>query len=81
MWLQPLPLGPTVQNDADRERVRSAWPYRLMRHPIDAGFGLAMLGVVAFLVLFIPSGIYRARGEEVALSRKFGREWKEHSRG
>jgi protein-S-isoprenylcysteine O-methyltransferase Ste14 len=60
-------------------------PYRMVRHPVYLGMTIALLGaavslrswpgMMAVLLLFLPSEIYRARLEERALSAKFGGEW------
>ena len=49
------------------------------------GFTIALLGValsarswpglIGVALLFVPSAVLRARAEERALSRKFGKEW------
>lgn len=60
-------------------------PYRWCRHPlyvcfmvivlgIDLMFGSPM-GVLATLLLAVPSAVYRARLEEKALADRFGGEW------
>lgn len=73
-----------------RPSLLTSGPYGLVRHPIYLGFAVAMLGVVlwytslmglaTYLLVFIPSEIYRARGEERALARKFGDQWTEYTR-
>jgi protein-S-isoprenylcysteine O-methyltransferase Ste14 len=57
----------------------------MVRHPVYLGMTIALLGaaislrswpgMVAVLLLFLPSEIYRAWLEERALSAKFGGEW------
>ncbi len=65
-------------------------PYRWCRHPlylsfmvivlgIDLMFG-SPLGVLATLLLVLPSVIYRARLEEKALADRFGEEWEAYKR-
>lgn len=73
-----------------RASLLTSGPYRLMRHPIYAGFALVLLGLAvatrsaaglaAVVALLIPSEIYRAREEEKALRRRFGSEWQAYSR-
>ena len=65
-------------------------PYRLVRHSLYLGMaistiGLAigmrsLLGLVATLLVFIPTAIYRARLEENAMARRFGQEWDDYIR-
>lgn len=67
------------------DHLVTAGPYRWCRHPlylsfmaivlgIDLMFG-SPLGILATLLLALPSVIYRARLEEKALSDRFGEEW------
>jgi len=60
-------------------------PYRWCRHPLYLSFILIILGldlmfgspagILATLLLALPSMIYRARLEEKALADRFGEEW------
>lgn len=64
-------------------------PYRFVRHPVYLGMTIAILGVpialrswpglIAALLLFLPTEIYRAKLEEKALLRKFGKEWEKYA--
>jgi len=64
-------------------------PYRRVRHPVYLGTAVALVGValasgswialLAVLALFLPSAVHRARREERALGRAFGREWREYA--
>lgn len=64
-------------------------PYRVVRHPIYLGMTVALAGAVfsvrswpallAVFLLFFPTEIYRARLEEVLLSRLHGRAWEEYA--
>jgi protein-S-isoprenylcysteine O-methyltransferase Ste14 len=66
-------------------------PYRWSRHPLYLIFltimvGLGLMfgspwGLVATLLLALPSVIYRARWEEEALAVRFGPEWQEYKEG
>jgi len=65
-------------------------PYKCIRHPVYLGMTIAMLGIpvafeswiglLAVLIFFLPTEIYRAKSEEKALSGKFGKEWDEYKR-
>ncbi len=67
------------------EYIVTGGPFKYSRHPVYFGmmvamFGVAIslrswLGLVAVLLLFLPSEIHRARLEEKELSRKFGKDW------
>lgn len=71
------------------DRLVTEGPFHLVRHPIYLGLTLALLGVplatrslwglAAALFLFLPSAIYRARLEDQALARKFGRQWQSYA--
>ncbi len=60
-------------------------PYRWCRHPLYFSFMVIVLGldlmfgspigILATLLLALPSTIYRARLEEKALADRFGQEW------
>jgi len=60
-------------------------PYRWCRHPLYLSFMIialginlmlgSPLGILVTLLLALPSVIYRARLEERALARRFGKEW------
>ena len=60
-------------------------PYKYCRHPVYFGMtisfiGMAFalrswLGLLAVLIIFLPSEIYRAKLEEKSLSEKFGEDW------
>lgn len=64
-------------------------PYRYVRHPIYLGAIIALTGfavimrswpgLLAVIFLFVPSVVFRARLEDRALGRKFGREWNQYS--
>jgi protein-S-isoprenylcysteine O-methyltransferase Ste14 len=72
------------------DRLIRTGPYRWIRHPLYLGMGVALLGlavamgslwgVAGVLALFLPAGTYRARQEEKALARRFGREWQDYAR-
>jgi protein-S-isoprenylcysteine O-methyltransferase Ste14 len=68
----------------DQELVKSG-PYRVLRHPAYSGYFLmalgiaigysSILGVIAILVLLLPSMIYRMNVEEKLLSQHFGKAY------
>lgn len=70
------------------ESLATKGVYRWIRHPIYAGFVLALAGVslaarsvpglVSVLLLFLPSCVVRARLEETALATHFGPRWSEY---
>jgi protein-S-isoprenylcysteine O-methyltransferase Ste14 len=72
------------------DRLITTGPYRLIRHPLYLGMFVVAIGLaVAFrslwgmlitLAAFIPAGLWRARLEEEALQRKFGRAWENYVR-
>jgi protein-S-isoprenylcysteine O-methyltransferase Ste14 len=65
-------------------------PYRHVRHPIYLSMFIATIGLaigfrslwgMGFIFsIFLPVGIYRARREEEALARRFGKEWEDYAR-
>lgn len=67
------------------DHLVTAGPYRWCRHPLYVSFMVIVLGidlvfgspfgVLATLLLVLPSVIYRARLEEKALADRFGEEW------
>jgi protein-S-isoprenylcysteine O-methyltransferase Ste14 len=71
------------------DRLITTGPYRLVRHPLYLGMFLATIGLAAAfrslwgmlitLAAFVPTGLCRARLEEQALARRFGREWEEYA--
>jgi protein-S-isoprenylcysteine O-methyltransferase Ste14 len=71
------------------DRLITTGPYRLVRHPLYLGMsvttiGLAvafrsLLGMLIGLAVFIPAGLWRARIEEEALTRRFGVEWGDYA--
>lgn len=71
-----------------RDRLVTTGPYRWVRHPVYVGITSAMIGValatqsteglLAVLLLFLPSELYRARQEERALAAVFGPAWDEY---
>jgi protein-S-isoprenylcysteine O-methyltransferase Ste14 len=72
------------------DNLVKAGPYRHVRHPVYLSMFIATIGLVIgfrslwgvglVLSLFIPVGIYRARREEEALARRFGKEWEDYAR-
>lgn len=66
-------------------RLVTGGPFRRVRHPVYLGLITALAGVpvvlasgwglAAFLLLFLPAAVYRARMEDRALALRFGREW------
>jgi len=70
------------------DRVVRGGPYRHMRHPVYLGMLVILVGVawrlgswpgvVAAVLLFLPSIIYRARLEETALEKRFGNNWDDY---
>lgn len=72
------------------DHLSTTGPYRLMRHPIYAGVTLILTGIAAGLrswpgllvvvALFVPAASYRARLEEEALAKRFGKEWQEYAK-
>jgi protein-S-isoprenylcysteine O-methyltransferase Ste14 len=70
-------------------RLVVSGPYRYVRHPVYLGMLAATVGVVVALwslwglalVVFavLPATLWRARREEAALARKFGREWEAYT--
>jgi protein-S-isoprenylcysteine O-methyltransferase Ste14 len=71
------------------EALVQSGPYRFVRHPVYLGMTVALAGaaiavrswpgLIGLLLLFLPSEIYRARAEERALVRKFGRKWERYA--
>lgn len=65
-------------------------PYRMIRHPAYAGYLLmalgislgyaSLLGLLATLLVFIPSLIYRMKVEERLLSEHFGEAYQQYAR-
>ncbi|MFQ6062567.1 MAG: methyltransferase family protein [Methanosarcinales archaeon] len=65
-------------------------PYRFVRHPVYLGMTIALIGVAVALrsllgligvfLLYLPSGVYRAKLEEKALAQKFGAEWENYTK-
>jgi protein-S-isoprenylcysteine O-methyltransferase Ste14 len=65
--------------------LMQAGPYRYVRHPLYVGVALVLIGLAlgrgsgwgmaAAICLFVPSAIWRARCEERAMAKSFGREW------
>ena len=63
-------------------------PYRFVRHPVYLGWTVALIGVAVVLrswagllsvaLLYLPSAIWRAKLEEEALTRRFGRAWEDY---
>ena len=86
VYLKQAFLG-NVEPVADR--LITTGPYRLVRHPLYLGMfvatiGLAvafrsLLGMLISLAVFIPAGLWRARIEEEALTRRFGVEWGDYA--
>jgi protein-S-isoprenylcysteine O-methyltransferase Ste14 len=72
------------------EQLITSGPYRFVRHPLYLGMFVATTGLaIAFwslwgllivLAIFVPAGLWRARLEEQALARRFGRQWQEYVR-
>lgn len=72
-----------------RGRLVDQGPYRWVRHPVYLGFAIALAGVAlrgrswlalaAVVGLFLPAMIWRARLEDQALQRAFGRRWQEYA--
>lgn len=70
------------------DAVVTQGPYKFVRHPVYLGMVVATVGLVialsslwgllATLLFFTPTAIYRARLEEDAMARKFGREWDDY---
>lgn len=70
------------------DTIITTGPYRFVRHPLYLGMTISTIGLtiglrslwglVGVFLLFIPSGIYRARLEENAMARRFGKEWDEY---
>jgi len=60
-------------------------PYKICRHPqylsflvMVLGFDLAFRSIIGIVFTFassLPSMVYRAKKEEIALRNKFGKEW------
>ncbi len=72
------------------DKLVTTGPYRFVRHPVYLGMTVATIGLIigmrslwglaGIFLLFIPAEIYRARLEEIALARKFGKEWDNYSK-
>lgn len=64
--------------------------YARLRHPMYVSFAIIMLaldltfgsvpGTLVTLLVFIPSLVWRARLEERALARRFGKDWQAYAR-
>jgi protein-S-isoprenylcysteine O-methyltransferase Ste14 len=71
------------------ERLVTGGPYRWVRHPLylsmlvmASGLALALRsqwGLACVVLLFAPTGVWRARLEEKALSAKFGQQWVDYA--
>lgn len=78
-----------VSVKSDQPLVHSG-PYHLLRHPAYAGYLLmalavslgysSLFGLVTFLVLLLPSLVYRIRVEEKILTEHFGEEYRQYTR-
>lgn len=71
------------------DRLAQGGPYRFVRHLVYLAMTIALLAVgvcmrswltvLAVVLLFLPSVIYRAKLEEEALAEKYGREWEDYA--
>ena len=76
--------------EPENELLIKTGPYKYLRHPVYLGMTIAMfglpiafeswMGMLAVLIIFLPTEIYRAKLEEKALSKKFGKEWDEYKK-
>lgn len=82
-------FSPVVRTSADHQIIRTG-PYRRVRHPSYTGMVLAILGYsialtsavgIALTVAALAIGIgYRIHVEEVALTERFGEEYRAYAR-
>ena len=71
------------------DRLVTGGPYRLVRHPVYLGMLVTTLGIALGLgsigglllagFIFLPMALWRARLEDAALARRFGREWEAYA--
>lgn len=71
------------------DRLIKNGPYHWVRHPLYLSMIIVLLGiaiafrslwgVVGVFVLFLPAVVYRAKLEDIALSQKFGSDWKDYA--
>jgi protein-S-isoprenylcysteine O-methyltransferase Ste14 len=74
--------------EPEKNHLVKTGPYKHIRHPVYLGMTIAMLGIpiffvswmglLAVLIIFLPTEIYRAILEEKLLASKFGKEWDEY---
>ena len=76
--------------EPETNKLVKSGPYKFIRHPVYLGMTIAIMGipisleswtgVLAVLVFFLPSEIYRAKLEEKVLSDMFREEWENYKK-